>query len=120
MTARHIIFIATAAFCVGASAAPASTSTTRDTAPISAADLSIQTKYQATASDISAIQGIYALPDGRRLKVWTDNSKLFAALGSRSFEIRPVARDTFVSRDGSTKLSFNPDAAEQSVSVSEK
>jgi hypothetical protein len=104
----------------GANAEPASVNTTKDSGSISAADLAMQPRYKLGPTEFSSVRGVYTLSDGRRLKVWTERHKLLAETNNHTVEILPVAKNTFVSADGSTRLRFDFDDFEPTVVVTEK
>lgn len=74
--------------------------------------------YKLRPFEYDGVQGHYALADGRNLRVSGEHRKLYAELGSDKFEIVPVARNVFASRDDSVRLAFDqiPFATEVTLS----
>lgn len=63
--------------------------------------------YRPTVDEARYTRGEYALDDGRSLKVTSERYRLYANLDGKVDEMVPVAENTFVTRDGSTRIVFD-------------
>ena len=70
---------------------------------------------------LSEIQGMYALSNGRSLRLTNMRGKLYADLNQRGLiELVPVAENTFVSKDRDMALEYKPIAFGEEIVLSYK
>ncbi|GAB3429281.1 hypothetical protein NX773_09600 [Massilia solisilvae] len=114
MRLTHVLTLAAAAtVSLSASAAPAANvdATVNVSAP------AIRASYRLDPSQFKAVQGAYALEDGRTLHVTADHRKLYAEVDGEKTEIVPVAPNRFASRDDAMRLAFNSDSLATDVTM---
>ncbi len=117
MRIQHsLTLIAAATLSLSALAAPPAAETAD--AAMSRVHVVAGASWKLRPADIAGLQGSYALSDGRTLHVSSARRKLYADLGQARFEIVPVARNEFASRDDAVRLSFDqvPFATEVTLS----
>lgn len=75
--------------------------------------------YKLHSSDLKAVQGTYALEDGRVLRVSADQHKLYAEVDGVKTELFKVGGARFASRDDALRVSFDTaDSVANEVTVS--
>jgi hypothetical protein len=119
MRIQHTLaLIAAATVSLSALAAPASTEV--NTEAVSSVHVAGAT-YKLRPFEFDGVQGVYWLADGRTLRVSSAHHKLYAELGQAKTELVPVAQNTFVTIDESTRLQFDqiPFATEVTVSAAQ-
>lgn len=115
MRMTHVLALAAAAtVSLSASAAPAATNVD---ATVNVSAPAIHASYRLDPSQFKAVQGAYALEDGRTLHVTADHRKLYAEVDGEKTEIVPVAPNRFASRDDAMRLNFNSDSLATDVTM---
>lgn len=113
--AQVLTLIGTAALSFAASAEPASVNTEASMTAVNVA----RATYRLHDSDLKAVQGLYALEDGRTLRVSAEQRKLYAEVDGHKSEIVKIGRAKFASRDDAVRVSFDTaDSVANDVQVS--
>lgn len=102
-TFKTLAFLGAAALSMSAFAAP-------NNVPSQGADMSAagtHGQYKLSPDEVSDMQGVFRLADGRRLTVLDRQSKLFIELDGKREELTPVGPNRFVSHDTGTRITFN-------------
>ena len=100
-------------------AAPASVTAYADSTPMPGVSAVANTSHQLSSNELAEVRGAYTLSDGRVLRVSSEQRKLYATTNDRKFEIVPVAKNVFVSRDGAMKLEFDQTAFSTGFAITE-
>jgi hypothetical protein len=75
--------------------------------------------YKLRQFDFDGVQGVYALSDGRNLRITAEHRKLYAQIGAEKSEIVPVEQNRFATRDDSLRITFDQIPFAQEVTLSE-
>lgn len=75
--------------------------------------------YKLRPADFDGVLGVYALSDGRNLRITAEHRKLYAQIDGAKSEIVPVERNRFATRDDSWRISFDQIPFAQEVTLSE-
>jgi hypothetical protein len=75
-------------------------------ATASGADL---TAPQPTLQQMADMEGIYALSDGHRARIFIMDNRLYLDIGRHYKELEPAGLDTWTTRDRSVSMQFRPD-----------
>jgi hypothetical protein len=117
MRMPHVLtLIGAAALSSAAFAAPGSV--TPDAGSTAMASVAVVgSAYKLRPFEFDGVQGVYALSDGRLLRVSGEQRKLYAAIGNGRSEMVPVAQNVFVAPGDGLKLTFDQIPFATAVSV---
>jgi hypothetical protein len=71
----------------------------------------------ATAEQLSNVEGTYGLSNGRVLRLYTLDNRLYAELKSSRTELVAVGENAYASKDGTISVKYNPDASRDEIAV---
>lgn len=115
MRLTHVLTLAAVAtVSLSASAAPPAANAD---ATVTVSAPAIRASYRLDPSQFKAVQGVYALEDGRTLHVTAEHRKLYAEVDGEKTEIVAVAPNRFASRDDAMRLAFDSDTLATDVTM---
>jgi hypothetical protein len=74
-------------------------------------------KVHATAEQLQNVEGTYGLSNGRVLKLFTLDNRLYAQLKHSRTELEAVGENAYASRDGTISVTYKPQAARDEIEV---
>jgi hypothetical protein len=120
MRKQTVLALLAATLSGAAFAAPAANQDMQRAALASVPVVGSNAAYKLRPFELDEVQGVYALADGRYLRVTHEHRKLYAEIDGAKAEIVPVARNRFASPDDSLRLAFEQvPFAEPEVRLSE-
>jgi hypothetical protein len=75
-------------------------------------------EVHATAEQLQNVEGTYGLSNGRVLKLFTVENRLYAQLKHSRTELVAVGDNAYASKDGTISVTYKPAAARDEISVS--